>query len=104
MVDTRPRVGFIPTSPQQAAGMRIEPPPSDPVAHGTSPAATADAEPPEEPPVVRLRSQGFRVTPLASLAVQGQIMSSGTFVMPIGIAPAARSRRTTSASAAAGGP
>src|SRR5947209_13636701 len=102
-VDTRPRVGFIPTSPQAAAGMRIDPPPSDPVANGTSPAATAAAEPPEDPPGVRLGSHGLRVTPLASETVQGKIISSGTFVTPMGIAPAARSRRTASASALAGG-
>ncbi len=41
---------------------------------------------------------------LAALAVQGQIISSGTFVIPIGMAPAARSRLTTSASAGSGGP
>ena len=87
LVETRPRVGFIPTSPQHAAGIRIEPPPSEPVAHGTIPAATAAAEPPEEPPGVRVRSHGLRVIPLASLAVHGKIVSSGTFVIPIGIAP-----------------
>src|SRR5579884_1333552 len=95
-METRPRVGFMPTSPQHEAGMRIDPPPSDPVAHGTIPDATAAAEPPEEPPGVRLGSQGLRVTPLAALAVQGHMVSSGTLVIPIGIAPAARSRRTAS--------
>src|SRR5690242_15882338 len=102
--DTRPRVGFIPTSPHAAAGIRIDPPPSDAVAAGTSPAATAAAEPPDEPPVVRVGSQGLRVIPLASVAVQGKIVSSGTFVIPIGIAPATRSRRTISESAAFDGP
>ncbi len=102
-VETRPRLGFIPTSPQHAAGIRIDPPPSEPVAHGTMPAATAAAEPPEEPPGVRAESQGLRVTPLAALAVHGKIISSGTFVIPIGIAPAARRRRTTSPSAASAG-
>ena len=48
--EIRPRLGLRPTSPQQAAGMRIEPPPSLPWASGTIPAATAAAEPPEEPP------------------------------------------------------
>ena len=59
--ETRPRLGLSPTSPQQAAGMRIEPPPSLPCASGTIPAATAAAEPPEEPPGVRSRSHGLRV-------------------------------------------
>ena len=94
----------MPTSPQAAAGIRIEPPPSDAVAAATSPAATAAADPPEEPPVVRDGSHGLRVTPLAVVAVQGKIMSSGTFVIPTGIAPAARRRRTGSASAVAAGP
>ena len=97
-------MGFIPTSPQHAAGIRIDPPPSEPLATATSPAATAAAEPPDEPPGVRWRSHGLRVTPLASVAVQGKIISSGTLVIPIGIAPAARSRRTTSESLAAGAP
>ena len=91
-----------PTSPQQAAGIRIEPPPSEAPAAGTSPAATAAAEPPEEPPGVRVRSHGLRVTPSASLAVHGNSISSGTRVIPIGIAPAARSRRSASASAVCG--
>ena len=103
-IGTRPRLDFIPTSPQHAAGIRIEPPPSEPVAIGTRPAATAAADPPEEPPGVRLGSHGLRVTPLAAVAVQGKIVSSGTLVIPIGIAPAARRRRTTSLSAVSGAP
>ena len=100
--ETRPRVGFMPTSPQQAAGIRIEPPPSDAPAAGTRPAATAAAEPPDEPPGVRDRSHGLRVTPPASLAVHGNSISSGTRVIPIGIAPASRSRRSASASSGCG--
>ncbi len=84
-------------------GIRIDPPPSEPVAHGTMPDATAAAEPPDDPPGVRVGSHGLRVTPFAALAVQGKIISSGTFVIPIGIAPAARSLRTTSPSAVSGG-
>ena len=44
--EMRPRLGFSPTSPQQAAGMRIEPPPSLPCATGSMPLATAAAAPP----------------------------------------------------------
>ena len=47
---TRPRLGFMPDRPQQALGMRMEPPPSDPVASGTMPAASAAADPPDDPP------------------------------------------------------
>src|SRR6266568_1942180 len=46
---TRPRVGFTPTIPQALAGLMIEPSVSDPTASGTSPAATATAEPELEP-------------------------------------------------------
>ena len=49
-IETRPRLGLSPTSPQQEAGMRIEPPRSLPSASATMPAATAAALPPEEPP------------------------------------------------------
>jgi hypothetical protein len=52
----RPREGLRPTNPQQAAGMRVEPPPSLAPAIGTTPAATAAAEPPLLPPGVRLAS------------------------------------------------
>jgi hypothetical protein len=48
-----PVLGFRPTTPQNAAGCRTEPPVSEPSAIGTRPAATAAAEPPEEPPGTR---------------------------------------------------
>ena len=56
-------MGFIPTIPHSAAGWRIEPPVSVPIDHGAVPAATAAAEPPEEPPGTRVRSHGFSVGP-----------------------------------------
>ena len=62
-VETRWRCAFRPTSPQQAAGMRSEPPPSLPCAIGTIPDATAAAAPPEEPPGVRAVSHGLRAGP-----------------------------------------
>ncbi|MCB5281140.1 hypothetical protein BJQ89_00880 [Arthrobacter sp. ES1] len=40
--------------------MRTEPPPSDPGANGTRPAATAAALPPEDPPELRLNACGLR--------------------------------------------
>ena len=58
-----PWVGLNPGSPQQAAGMRIEPAPSLAVAIGTIPAATAAADPPDDPPGVRARASGLRVIP-----------------------------------------
>ena len=60
---TRPSVGFSPRMPQQAAGRRVEAPASVASDSGPSPAATAAAEPPEEPPGTRLASQGFCTAP-----------------------------------------
>ena len=42
----------MPNTPQQEAGIRIEPPPSLAWAMGTIPEATAAADPPLDPPVV----------------------------------------------------
>ena len=63
--EDRPYVGFIPTSPVMAAGKRIEPPVSVPVAAIAKPPATADVEPPDEPPAVRFLSicHGFTGAP-----------------------------------------
>ena len=66
---TAPMVGFHPTSPHIDAGMRTEPPPSDDVAIGTRPAASAAADPPLEPPGERSRFHGFRVAPNTGLNV-----------------------------------
>ncbi len=62
--------------------MRSEPPPSLPCAIGTSPAATAAAEPPEDPPGVRSRSHGLRVGPVKRGSVVGRIANSGRLVTP----------------------
>src|ERR1700693_1481197 len=59
----RARVGLSPKTPQHEAGRRIEPPPSLAWAIATMPAATAAADPPLEPPVVRAVSQGLRLGP-----------------------------------------
>ena len=58
-----PPVGFSPTSPQKAAGMRIEPPPSVPVASGARPAEIAAPAPPLEPPGDHSCAHGLRVSP-----------------------------------------
>ena len=100
----RPRCALSPKRPQQAAGTRIDPAPSEPRAAPTRPAATAAAEPPLEPPGERSRSQGLRVTPHVGDSVTGSAHSGGTFVRPRTMAPAARTRRTTSQSSAAGSP
>src|SRR5438270_11095430 len=61
--DTRPYVGLMPVMPQSAAGCRIEPPVSVPVAPGTRRAATAAGEPPDEPPGTSCTFQGLRTGP-----------------------------------------
>src|SRR5688500_5673633 len=60
---TRPSDGLNPEMPQHDDGMRIEPPPSEPVHNGTMPEASAAAEPPDEPPGERSVDQGLRVAP-----------------------------------------
>src|SRR5271163_5269233 len=78
----RARVGYRPKSPQQEAGMRIEPPPSLPCASGAIPVATAAAAPPEDPPAVSERFQGLRVAPVRLVSVDGASPSSGVVVLP----------------------
>lgn len=97
-----PRPGLRPTRPQLAAGMRIEPPPSLAPAHGTMPAATAAADPPEDPPGVRCRSHGLRVEPHAAGSVMPLAPNSGVLVLPKITSPASIQRCTTLACSAAG--
>ena len=101
-VEMRPRCGLMPTRWVQAAGMRTLPAPSEPMAAATRPAATAAALPPDEPPGVCSRDHGLRVCPNAGPLVNGHWPSSQVLVLPTITAPAARSRRTTSASVPAG--
>ena len=84
----RARVGLRPNRPQAEAGMRIEPPPSLPCAKGTMPAATATPAPPEEPPDVRVGSQGLRVMPVRLVSVEAAMPSSGVVVLPKMTTPA----------------
>jgi hypothetical protein len=53
----------MPTIPQSAAGWRIEPPVSVPIAHGARRPATAAALPPDDPPGTRPESQGLSTGP-----------------------------------------
>ena len=61
--DTSPNVGFSPTTPHQADGMRTDPAWSPPKATSTSPAATATADPDDEPPVSRPGARGLTGSP-----------------------------------------
>src|SRR5690349_15341655 len=63
----RPTLGRNPTIPQYDAGMRTEPPVSVPSASGTSPAATAAALPPLDPPAERPGALGLATVPNAGL-------------------------------------
>ena len=87
-------MGFSPTIPQSEAGWRIEPPVSVPIDQGAVPAATAAAEPPEEPPGTRSGSHGFRTGPKPEFSVDEPIANSSWLVLPSTGAPAARSRAT----------
>src|SRR5271165_7333558 len=87
-----PYVGFIPATPQNAAGRVMEPPVCVPRAARHIPHATAAAEPLDEPPGVRSRFHGLRVT-------GGSIQAKGVVtVLPRMIAPALRKRATMEAS------
>ena len=68
-VGTRPSDGRRPTTPQNDAGLRSEPPMSEPSASGTMPAARAAAAPPLLPPALRDGSCGLRVVPKTVLKV-----------------------------------
>ena len=84
--------------PVTAPGWRIEPPVSVPSAIGASNAATAAAEPPPEPPGIRVRSHGLCVTPYAECSVEEPIANSSMLVLPRIGRPAARTLATTVAS------
>src|SRR5258708_1944232 len=88
--------------PHSDAGTRIDPLVSEPSAIGTSPAATAAAEPPDEPPAIRVRSCGLCVAPSCVFSVVKPYAYSSMLVAPMSTAPAASMRRARSASAVAG--
>src|SRR6266446_6593219 len=74
---TRPMLGRMPTTPQKLAGLRSEPPMSEPCASHAMPVARATAAPPEEPAADRDVSQGLRVAPHTSLKVLAPAPNSG---------------------------
>src|SRR5215831_16123279 len=91
--EQRPYVGLIPTVPVIAAGWRIEPPVSVPVAPRQRPAATAAAEPPEDPPGTsgRLdpwRRQGLTTGPKRLISFEDPIANSSLLSLPSITAPA----------------
>src|SRR5262245_9643437 len=95
---TRPSDGLRPDRPHTADGIRIEPPPSEPVASGTRPAAIAAAAPPDDPPADRSSDHGLWVAPNSGLTVSAFQPCSGVLVLPTTTQPAARSRSTSAES------
>ena len=84
--------------PEKPAGMRIDPPPSVPMASIPMPAAREAAAPPDEPPGVLVRSHGLRVMPVSGESVTPFQPNSGVVVLPMMTVPASRRRATQGAS------
>src|SRR5579863_3655146 len=95
---TRPGAVRIPTTLQNEAGFRNDPPLSLPSAIGTIPHARLTAAPPLLPPRVFVRSQGFLVAPNTALKVCDPAPNSGVLLLPRQIAPALLIRSTMMAS------
>ena len=91
---TNPGDGRKPTTPHSAAGMRSEPPVSEPVHSGSRSHASAAAEPPEEPPALSAGLNGLPVAPHTGLRVLAPAPMSGTLVLAVTMAPARFSRAT----------
>ena len=82
----------MPTVPVKAAGWRIEPPVSVPVAPRHKCAATAAAEPPEEPPgtsgvFAPLRRHGEVTGPKYDVSFDEPMANSSLLVLPSSTAP-----------------
>src|SRR5688572_17310752 len=88
----------MPVNPVSAAGWRIEPPVSVPVAAGASRPATAAAEPPDEPPGTFFRSQGFFTGPYQLVSLDEPIANSSMFALPSMTTPDCDNRSTSVAS------
>src|SRR5207342_2032273 len=82
----------MPTVPVKAAGCRIEPPVSVPVAPRQRCAATAAAEPPDEPPgtsgvFAPLRRHGDVTGPMNDVSFDEPMANSSLLVLPSSTAP-----------------
>ena len=85
--------------PLKLAGIRIEPPPSPPVASAHSPATVAAPAPPDEPPDVRSVFHGLRHGSPRRFSFAPSSPNSGVFVFPSITAPAPNTLSTHAASA-----
>src|ERR1035441_5837341 len=92
---TRPKVGRSPVSPQRVEGEEMEPSVSEPIAKATQPAATALAEPAEDPLDPCSGFHGLRVRPPNHLS---PMASAPSVNLATSTAPAASRRSTTVAS------
>ena len=83
--------------PQKLAGWRIDPPVSVPVAAIAIRAATAAAEPPDEPPGTRVARSlhGLTTGPNALVMLDEPMANSSRFALPRNVAPAASSLPVT---------
>src|ERR1700685_283184 len=64
---TMPGEGRKPTTPQNEAGLRKDPPVSEPVQTGSMSGASATAEPPDEPPGLSIGLNGLPDAPHTGL-------------------------------------
>src|SRR3954469_6966579 len=80
--ETRPYVVFNPAVPQQADGIRTDPPVSLPSATSASSLATATAEPLLDPPGISAASSGLIGLPNHGLVPIGIVASSCRFDLP----------------------
>src|SRR5690606_27420980 len=87
----RPWVTLRPVTAHSAAGTRTDPPVSVPRAIGTIPAATAAADPPDDPPGESEWSHGLRTGPNHGFSDEKPKANSCRPVRPTTTAPAASS-------------
>ena len=82
-------MGLRPVIPQKAAGCLIEPPVSVPVAAKADLAATAAAEPPDDPPgeIGLVLDHGFITFPFAAVSLLDPIANSSHDSLPNITAP-----------------
>src|SRR5690348_912736 len=85
----------MPATPHSEAGCRIEPPVSVPVAPAHSDAATAAADPPDDPPGTCSRDHGLCTRPRALFSFDEPIANSSMLILPSETAPASASRWVT---------
>jgi len=97
---TRPYVGFKPASPHHAAGQRIEPPVSVPIAIAQRPAATAAPDPLDDPAGSWSMFQGLRAGGNGVSKAVPPIANSHVVSLPNRTAPASLSNRVVVASLA----